>query len=102
MTYILYKHPVELTTLHIVQYLHFIGFHDIAPVHCVECNHPSQVTELPTIFDHDTQEWFVGLNRCIDYYKEATGNGDVLSSQVDKFKQEHPEYRIHNVKQFNR
>lgn len=53
------------------QIQHFIGFRGVAPVFCVECNYPTQETELPAIYD-STEKWYVDLDQCIKYYKEAT------------------------------
>lgn len=94
MTYILYKHPVELTTLHIVQYLYFMG-HDSIPLYCVERNFPLIVTEVPAIHDTVTEQWYLGLDRCIEFYKEKAED-DELMSHVKEFKERYPDFRIND------
>lgn len=46
--YILYKKPLQLDTLYIVQYLHSINI-TFLPHSIFERNHPPNVTNLPSI-----------------------------------------------------
>ena len=88
--YILYKHPIQLETLHIVQYLHHnhICF---VPATIVERNHPPNVIELPTIYYNYT--WYSGLEQCIQLYETYSGIDNILE-KANEFKRLHPKYTI--------
>lgn len=66
--YVLYKEPVSLETLKIVRYLHSLGI-DAKPSVIVERNHPPEVIALPAIYDKQGKEWYVGLDRCCEFYE---------------------------------
>ena len=89
--YILYKNPVQLETLYVVQYLHFLG-KDPVPKYCIERNHPSWVTRLPSISSDGYK--YVGLERVIQFYENIFNVSNLLD-KANKFKSEFPSYRIH-------
>ena len=76
--YTLYKHPVSLETLAIVQFLHSLG-KDVRPCFIVECHYPAWVTELPAILDHLTGDRRVGLAACVKYWELLTKEEDLLT-----------------------
>jgi len=84
--YILYKNPIQLSTLHIVQYCHYNNIH-IKPKYCIERNHPKEVKELPTIFDINENKYYSGLDEVIEYYQSKTGKSN-------EFKKQNPDYHI--------
>lgn len=90
--YILYKQPIQYETLHIVQYLHFLGI-AVRPLICVEREHPSWVSDLPSILIPSTGERFIGLDECVQFYEQVSGVNGVLE-EATEFKKKHPEYRI--------
>jgi hypothetical protein len=92
--YTLYKNPIQLDTLAIVQYLHSLGVR-ADPSRCIERCHPAWVTQLPTILDHVTFEMFEGLRECERFYERISGRGPGLLLEALAFKAAHPEYRIH-------
>jgi hypothetical protein len=48
ISYILYKKPIQLETLYIVQYLYYLRIICI-PKCCIERNYPIWVNDLPSI-----------------------------------------------------
>jgi hypothetical protein len=91
-TYTLYKNPIQLDTLAIVQFLHSIGIH-LVPNACIERNHPGWVTELPSIETSDGRR-YVGYDACIEFFQETTQITD-LQQKSALFKLENPSFRIH-------
>jgi hypothetical protein len=94
VAYVLYKRPVQLDTLHVVQYLHHAGI-SVEPQACIERNHPPWVASLPTIHDLTNQQVYVGLDACITFYERLSGIPDLLQKSR-RFKERNPEYRIHS------
>ncbi len=92
MKYILYKHPVQLDTLTIVQYLHYCGINDIIPIYCIERNHPKWVINLPSIETNDGKK-YIGIDQCIQFYEEYSKISD-LTEKSNSFKKTYPDYRI--------
>lgn len=93
-SYILYKNPVQIDTLEIVQYLHSLGYQRTTPLYCVERNHPKWVTELPSI-ETEKGDRYVGLSSCVKYYEDIYHLTN-LWNLAHHFKKQHPDYRIHN------
>ena len=93
MSYILYKNPIQIDTLEIVQYLYSLGHKDAVPNCCIERNHPSWVTQLPSI-ETDQGMRYIGLQQSIFYY-ETSYKIKNLMSMAHKFKSDHPDFRIH-------
>jgi hypothetical protein len=77
MGYTLYKQPVQIETLAIVQYLKFQGIH-AEPSLIVERNHPNWVTELPSIIASNGER-FLGLSECVKFYGKHSGIDDLYS-----------------------
>ena len=92
--YTLFKNPVQLDTLAIVQYLHSCGV-KAEPSRCIERCHPAWVTQLPSIEDDTTGERFVGLLECVHFYERLSDRSPNLLTHALAFRAEHPEYRIH-------
>jgi hypothetical protein len=90
-TYILYKNPIQLDTLHIVQYLHSIDI-NIIPKYCIERNHPKWVAELPSIETSNGQK-YIGINACIHFYTRVS-NIENIMEKTETFIKKYPEYRI--------
>lgn len=88
--YTLYKNPIQLETLYIVQYLHSRNI-TFLPSIIIERNHPSFVTELPTIqYNHTV---YKGLEEVISLYEHISGIDNVLEKAIE-FKKQHPKYTI--------
>lgn len=92
MQYTLYKNPVQLDTLSIVQYLHFCG-QRVTPTCCIERNHPSWVTQLPSI-ETSVGDRYIGLEQCTLFYEAVSGKSNLLN-EASVFKTNNPHYRIH-------
>ena len=88
--YILYKNPVQLETLHIVQYLHSQNI-TFLPNVIIERNYPSYVTELPTILYN--RKLYIGIDICIKLYETYSGIDNILE-KADEFKRLNPTYTI--------
>lgn len=90
MNYILYKQPIQLETLHIVQYLHHQQI-TLLPTAIVERNHPPHITALPSI--QTLTELHIGLDRVVNWYEQQTGITDLLKKAIE-WKNENPKYTI--------
>ena len=85
--YVLYKNPIQLETLYIVQYL----YHEHIPFlrnTIIEINYPSFVTYLPTIFYNNML--YIGLNECIKLFETYSG----ILEKANEFKKQNPRYTI--------
>lgn len=91
MIYILYKNPIQLDTLYIVQYLYYMGV-NLIPKNCIERNHPSWVSELPSI-ETSNGERYIGLESCIAFYEKTSGINNLYSKST-LFKELNPKYCI--------
>ena len=89
--YTLYKKPISLDTLNIVQYLHFVGIR-LLPNTIVERNYPPHIRILPAITD-DRGNTYLGLSECITFYESQSQLEDILNSSI-AFKELYPKYRI--------
>lgn len=94
MTYILYKHPVQLDTLAVVQYLHHNGHTNAAPIACIERNHPTWAAQLPSILCTKTSQMYIGKHEVVRFY-ESTFGVDRLIDKARAFKDICPNYKIH-------
>ncbi len=90
--YILYKNPIQLDTLYIVQYLFYLDI-ILIPHRCIERNHPSEVTRLPSIYSYEDNQWYIGLDECLKFYEMKSKINNILW-EANNFKEENPEYRI--------
>jgi hypothetical protein len=88
--YALYKNPMQLDTLAIVQYLHYKKI-SLRPTVIFERNFPENVTELPTIISRGIV--YSGLGGCIRFYENMTGIDDIYEKAI-KFKIANPKYTI--------
>jgi hypothetical protein len=86
--YVLYKRPVQLETLSIVQFLNSVGV-DMRPSSVVERNHA--VGALPSIWHAGTLH--EGLDACVAFYETRSGQVDLLR-RARAFKEANPAYRI--------
>ena len=91
--HILYKSPISMDTLYIVQYLHFCGI-NAQPVSIFERNHPTNITELPTIYDIQIKKMYSGISEVILFY-ETLSKIDNLDAKAKDWKKENPDYTIH-------
>ena len=96
MEYDLFKEPIQVETLHIVQYLYSMGI-DARPLCIFERNHAAEATELPTIHARETDEWFVGLDECVRFYSRLSGIEDVVVRAAE-FKSRAGEFRISDTR----
>lgn len=88
--YTLYKNPIQLDTLYIVQYLHYnkIVF---LPNKIIERNFPQFVTNLPTVvYDNCIYD---GLSNVISLYEKMSGIDHILEKAME-FKKQNPTYTI--------
>lgn len=90
--YILYKHPIEIETLYIVQYLYSINI-DIRPKFCIERNHPNWVI-LPSIQTTEGEK-YIGIKECIYFYEKYSNINDLLYKSM-LHKELNQYYRINN------
>lgn len=90
LRYILYKLPIQVDTLALVQYCFSLGY-DLRPQICIERNH--QITTLPSIYDLDQQQWFYGLDQIVKYFETHTAISSLLDKALN-FKKQNPDYRI--------
>lgn len=88
--YTLYKRPIQLETLHIVQYLHAYGI-TLLPDTIVERSFPSCITELPAIYCEN--QWYMGLSQVLVFYETKSGI-QKLSEKAEEWKKENPRYTI--------
>lgn len=88
--YILYKRPISLDTLYIVQYLHFLGI-SLEPHTIIERQYPPHVTALPTIDCNGIL--YIGLAECVAFYEIQSQIRDILSLSYE-FKILYPRYTI--------
>ncbi len=88
--YILYKLPIQLETLYIVQYLHANGI-ILLPKYIIERNHG--IVVLPTIIHNNNT--YSGLLEVVKFYENASGINDLLTKAKD-WKDINPNYRIND------
>lgn len=93
--YILYKNPIQLDTLFIVQYLDSLNI-TLTPEYCIERNHPQQVSVLPSIYDSTNDKWYIGFQQCIVFYEKESKIDNILFKSV-QFKEKNPDYRIKKI-----
>ena len=92
--YILYKNPEQYDTLAIVQYLNHIERPN-EPSTCIERGAPPG-TQMPSILDQWTGQWYLGLANVVRYYEERSGITNLLNI-AEQFKRDQPDYTIHKV-----
>lgn len=90
--YTLYKNPVELETLAMVRYL-FTQDAILLPTVIIERGHPPGI-QLPSIYDHNKNELYEGIQGCVQFYESQSGISDVLT-KAQTFASEHPSFRIY-------
>lgn len=96
--HVLFKRPVELDTLHVVQYLYSLG-HDVRAEACIERNHPEWAVESLPCIETAAGERHVGLDACVRFYAAcASVPASSLVAEAVAFKQAHPEYRISSAR----
>ena len=94
--YTLYKNPVEIDTLAVVQYLASCGVL-LCPTCCIERNHPKWAHRLPSIKCDDDGKQYVGLDECLEFFALYGTNDEspwVLLQKARKFKEDNPKFRI--------
>lgn len=89
--YILYKNPIQLETLAIVRYLQYSGKPNI-PRYCIEINHPSWVTSLPSVEEYNGTK-HVGLDAVVKYYENKSEISDLLKKS-EEFSKKFPDFTI--------
>ena len=90
--YTLYKNPIQLDTLYIVQYLYSIGI-ILLPSLVIERNYPQFVTDLPSIVYNNNI--YNGIEKVIAFYEEKSGIDNLLE-KAKEFKMKNPKYTIKN------
>lgn len=88
--YTLYKNPIQLETLYIVQYLHYKNI-SFLPSTIIERSYPQFVTELPTIYYNN--KTYTGLEEVISLYENISGIDNILEKAME-FKKQNPKYTI--------
>ena len=88
--YALYKEPVSLDTLYVVQYLHANGI-KLVPKFIIERNHG--VAVLPTIISNN--KTYSGLQEVVGFYEAISGITDLLNKSRE-WKKLNPNYRIND------
>lgn len=89
--YTLYKNPIQMETLAIVQYLYHNNIF-ILPTVIVERNHPDGII-LPAIYDHKLNTLYEGIDECVKYYEIRSGISNLLEN-AQMFKEQNPQFRI--------
>lgn len=93
--YSLFKNPLQMDTLAIVQYLNSIGI-KLLPEQIIESNWEkidSRIVRVPSITT--TGRIYLGLIEVIDFYEEKSGIKNLLV-KAEQFKKENPNYRIND------
>jgi hypothetical protein len=90
--YILYKNPIQLETLYIVQYIHSLGI-SLLPKAIFERGIPIEIYKLPSIYDINEKILYHGLDETIEFYEKKTKIKKLLSKSYD-FKAKNPNYSI--------
>jgi hypothetical protein len=90
--YILYKNPVQMETLSIVQYLHSEGILFL-PKAIFERGYPQEISKLPSIYDLTEKKLYHGIEEVIKYYEKKTKIKKLLKKAND-FKVKNPDYKI--------
>jgi hypothetical protein len=90
--YILYKKPIQLETLYIVQYLHSLGI-IFVPNAIFERGIPLEIYKLPSIYDLNENKLYHGLDETIDFYEKKTQINNLLIKSID-FHDKNPNYKI--------
>lgn len=88
--YILYKNPIQLETLYIVQYLHYNKI-NLLPQSIIERNHPQFISQLPSIVHNN--KLYSGLDEVVKFYEDYSGINNLLE-KANKFKKQNPKYAI--------
>lgn len=90
--YIIYKNPVQLETLNIVQYLHSQGM-SLLPKAIFERGFPIQITKLPSIYDMNENKLYHGLDETIKFFEKKSKIKKLLNKSKE-FKEKNPDYTI--------
>lgn len=90
--YILYKNPIQMETLSIVQYLYSEGIIFI-PKAIFERSYPSEISKLPSIYDLSEKKLYHGIDEVIKFYEKKTKIKKLLKKAND-FKDKNPDYKI--------
>jgi hypothetical protein len=90
--YYLFKNPIQLETLHIVQYLHYNNIH-LLPSIIIERNYPSTITQLTSIMH--ANKLYSGLDEVLSFYESMSGISNI-AEKATAFKQQHPTYTINH------
>ena len=90
MQYILYKQPIQLETLNIVQYLHN-QLMNLLPSVIFERNYPPHITDLPAI--QTPKELYLGIDRVVYFYGKQSGITNLLQ-KATYWKTQNPKYTI--------
>jgi hypothetical protein len=93
MTYILYKNPVQLDTLAVVQYLHFMGHTDLLPQSIFERCFPGEISQLPAVYDTRDHRLYLGIDEVISFFETRSRVTDLLRKALE-FKHQNPHYRV--------
>lgn len=88
--YTLYKNPIQLDTLYIVQYLYYNKIMFL-PSNIIERNYPHFITNLPTIIYNNNV--YSGLTEVISLYENISGIDNILEKAIE-FKKQNPKYTI--------
>ena len=90
--YTLFKKPVQLDTLAVIQYLHHLG-KDFRPSKIIERNHADWVTQLPSIRDEQTGLKYIGLENCVNFWERSSQQKGLLQRSLS-WKASNPQYRV--------
>jgi hypothetical protein len=94
--YTLFKNPIQMDTLAMVQYLHYKGI-DLIPEMTIESNWSvmdHRISQIPSISTED-RNVYLGINEIIKFYEEKSCIKNLLEKSL-KFKEENPDYRIND------
>ncbi len=89
MSYTLYKQPISLDTLAMVQYLYSQNI-VLLPKKIIERNYPTSITELPSIDDGTLH---IGLQSVINWYENQSNQSNLYSKAL-LWKSQNKDFRI--------
>ena len=90
--YTLFKNPIQLDTLAVIQYLHHLG-KDLRPSQIIERNHADWVTHLPSIRDERTGLKYIGIENCVKFWEHNSQQEGLLQRSL-AWKTSNPRYRV--------
>lgn len=90
MTYILYNPSHNRSIFNILKYLDYRQF-ALEPSLTQESLIDSDVVDSPSIYEVDTEKWYIGEHECIKFYSDSTLIMH-LKDKSETFNKQYPNY----------